>query len=191
MANLRPEDLVHRFNTRLRNVMNSGISWGTNAYPNTGGRSDLASSYSNLFGGSNSGVYSSPSASDFTGNADVSYVRDRIVAHASQYTAIRKVHVYAVYRRDGADTVIENRTRIGHLNSGYDKWVGDPSDSALLAGKDASLTQLEQYIDAVASRCVSHRNNTVSFSRSYCHSSCHTSCHQSCHGDGPGDGGGV
>jgi len=204
MADIRPQDIVNMHNTYIRNYLNGGINWGTNNWPpNYNGLAN--STYSSLFGGSTSGVYSSPSAASFGGDIRSAQVRNEILAHAAAYTVIRRVSIYMRYQynnprsSDGGSRVgptyyivFANTSGIGHLNSGYKRSVPDPSAEDPNAGKgDISWPATIRWVKAVCGEVSKIRNQTVSISKTFCHTSCHSSCHDSCHGDSPGTGDGT
>lgn len=211
MADLKPQDVVNAFNNKIRNPLNSGISWGYGHYPPTPNGQGL-SDYKSLFTGSVSGANASPDVGQMSGDVDVASLKNLLLYEAHWFTNIRRVHVYTRYKHNDAQgpigqvwggwgygsshygpdeyDVLVNQTRIGHLHSGYLQNIGDPGNLND-QGEDASLSNVGAYLDSIRGQLDSIKYSTVTFSKVYCHSSCHNSCHGSCHGDGPGGGGGV
>lgn len=199
MADVRAVDVVNEFNSRIRNRLNgTNITWDRNNFPNTtvqferfGRRYTIGTAapreaYEAFFTGTGGNIYSSPSSGEFSGNADISHVRSRVLAYARNYTSVRRVHVRMRFDYRGMLYEFENATAYGDTN--LSSSVPDPSNGNMVAGQDTDLSDFRTYFDQVWNNLAGIRDSTYNFHRDLCHSNCHSSCHRSCHGDGPGDG---
>ena len=129
-----------RFASRVRNLANSGISWGTNAYP---GGSDPG-----WFGGSTGGIGSVPPFK--SGLLDASEVISHYDSYLRLYSRIRRARIYITRARSNYGSyngpqAIYNGTAIAHLNNNYrppiaaqgsrtTTWSANTSQSVPVAG---------------------------------------------------------
>jgi len=183
MTDIQSQRIVDRFDVRVRQYANSGISWGSNNYP-TG-------SDTNWFGGSTSGSTDALTSADIGDNPNAKYgaitdidaidVVNGMQNHFSIYSQIQRVRILTYRSRSGysnnASQLIYDGTALANLASLY-RDNGDIADGNLTAGQKITWQSAEDFIQRCRDRIYSRRVNTQrTLSNTVCHDSCHSSCH--------------
>lgn len=179
---INTQNIVDRFADYVTTTADSGISWGTNAYP----FGEFDPSY---FGGDTSGrpigitgsniasVGSSISASD---------IYNTLVTETTNYTSIRNLRALLFVGGGGGNTgsrptpgYIYDATAVAYMNTGYLQSIGSPGNAGVSAGSAISSSGLETFFGNLTTSYNSARATTTEVTISVCHASCHSNCHSS------------
>lgn len=177
------QNIVDRFSDYVVATANSGISWGTNAYPfgewDKGGE----------FGGGNGGKgieingdsIGTNGASEITADNIFNTLRDETY----RYTRIRNLRALLYVDGGGGNTgsrpnagYVYDGTAVAHFNNNYLQGIS-PGRSDVSGSNTITSSGLESLFDTLRSTYNSTRGNTVQLQTNVCHASCHSSCHSS------------
>jgi len=177
------QNIVNRFADYVRGAANSGISWGTNAYP-FGEFSVLAY----VFGGTTAGKAieidgNSLGAAGTVANANTVY--NVLIAETTRYTRIRLMRALLFVDGGGGNTgsrptpgYVYDGTAVAHLNSGYQVNVSAGRDN-VFSGNTMTRVGTANMFNNMRAAYNSIRGSAVTFQVNVCHASCHSSCHSS------------
>lgn len=183
--NINAPNVVSRFADYVRGAANSGISWGTNAYPFT-----EFSQYAGIFGGDTNGKPLEISAYNLEGPSkaiiSAQSVYNVLIAETTRYTRIRNIRALLFVLGTGGNTgsrpnpgYIYINTAVAHLNSGYQVNVSADRNNVFAgntmtrAGTAAMFNNMRAAYNNI--RAVSAGD----FQVNVCHASCHSNCHNS------------
>ena len=179
---INPQNIVDRYSAYVTATANSGISWGTNAFPfgefngaefggTTGGRGI------GISGGNIASVGSIISASG---------IYNTLVTETATYTNIRNLRALLFVDGEGGNIgsrptpgYVYDWTAVAHMNTNYRQGIGSPSGSNLGAGNVITAGGLETFFDTLRSAYNSARAATHTIQVNVCHAACHNACHSS------------
>jgi hypothetical protein len=177
------QNVVNRFADYVRGAANSGISWGTNAYPfgefgvNAG-----------IFGGDTNGKPIEINGNNLGGVgaiANANTVYNVLIAETTRYTRIRNLQAVLFVDGGGGNTgsrptpgVVYNQTAVAHLNSGYQVNVGADRNN-VFAGNVMTRGGTATMFNNMRAAYNSIRSSAIYSQVNVCHASCHSSCHNS------------
>ncbi len=178
------QNIVDRFADYVVATANSGISWGTNAYP------FAECDFTGIFGGPTSGkgieVTGGSIAAGPSGEITAQYIYDTLIAETYRYTRIRTIRCLLFVTGAGGNTgsrptagYVYDQTAIANLNTNYLQSVSSGRDN-VYAGNDVTVAGLEAMFDSMRANYNSARGTSAgTWTTSVCHASCHSSCHSS------------
>jgi len=177
---VRTQNIVDRFADYVTATADSGISWGTNAYP-------FGEFDGNNFGGTTSGRPIGISGGNIgSGVITASNIYNTLVNETAAYTSIRNLRAILFVDGAGGNTgsrptpgVIYDQTAVAYMNGSYLQSIGTPANNGVASGNVASATNLESFFNTLRSTYNSARGSTVTIQVNVCHASCHSSCHGS------------
>jgi hypothetical protein len=177
---VRTQNIVDRFADYVTATADSGISWGTNAYP-------FGEFDGNNFGGTTSGRPIGISGGNIgSGVITASNIYNTLVNETAAYTSIRNLRAILFVDGGGGNTgsrptpgVIYDQTAVAYMNGSYLQSIGTPANNGVASGNVASATNLESFFNTLRSTYNSARGSTVTIQVNVCHASCHSSCHGS------------
>jgi hypothetical protein len=177
---VRTQNIVDRFADYVTATADSGISWGTNAYP-------FGEFDGNNFGGTTSGRPIGISGGNIgSGVITASNIYNTLVNETAAYTSIRNLRAILFVDGGGGNTgsrptpgVIYDQTAVAYMNGSYLQSIGTPANNGVASGNVASATNLESFFNTLRSSYNSARGSTVTIQVNVCHASCHSSCHGS------------
>ena len=177
---VRTQNIVDRFADYVTATADSGISWGTNAYP-------FGEFDGNNFGGTTSGRPIGISGGNIgSGVITASNIYNTLVNETAAYTSIRNLRAILFVNGAGGNTgsrptpgVIYDQTAVAYMNGSYLQSIGTPANNGVASGNVASATNLESFFNTLRSSYNSARGSTVTIQVNVCHASCHSSCHGS------------
>jgi hypothetical protein len=177
---VRTQNIVDRFADYVTATADSGISWGTNAYP-------FGEFDGNNFGGTTSGRPIGISGDNIgSGVITASNIYNTLVNETAAYTSIRNLRAILFVDGGGGNTgsrptpgVIYDQTAVAYMNGSYLQSIGTPANNGVASGNVASATNLESFFNTLRSTYNSARGSTVTIQVNVCHASCHSSCHGS------------
>lgn len=167
---IRRSRMATNANSRIRNRCNSGISWGTNAYPQH--------SLPDWFGGTTAGSTAAFDASQFeAGEPNAPQAIDVLRYVSNFFGAIRttRIIIYMSHYSLG-QTVVSDQTAVANLSlaAAFSNNVAMPFGN----NSEMDLTVFNQACDAIYNSYVATcRNQTQTLTNTICHTSCHSSCH--------------
>ena len=160
----------------LGTTFNADIGWhaGNNPFQNTA---------IPLAGGDASGyptIYGNPISDE---NITASTLVTNFRAYATQLSRIRKVRLLKWYQNQGdiRSSLQSDETRITNLNSDYqyDMATNNIGTNIPSSGNTVTASELDNFVNSLASQISTWRNDTATVEEFYCHSNCHGSCHGS------------
>jgi hypothetical protein len=178
------QNIVDRFADYVAATANSGISWGTNAYPFA--EWDKAAQ----FGGSTSGKSIEISGADIAANSSdeitAQNIYDTLIAETYRYTNIRNLRALLYVDGAGGNTgsrptagYVYDGTAVAYMNTNYRQSVSS-GRSDVYAGNTITSTGMEAMYDSMRANYNSARATTYNYLQTnVCHASCHSSCHSS------------
>jgi len=181
------QNIVDRFADYVSATANSGISWGTNAYPF--GEFDNPG----LFGGSTGGKGIEINGTSIVNTPiNASTIYSTLLAETARYTRIRNFRVTLDVSGAGGNSgsrptagTIFDQTAVSHMNTAYVLTTGYLEGAGASAGS-VSTDQLisSANLEALFARLRSAYNAARSvsggtYTTTVCHASCHSSCHSS------------
>lgn len=177
---VRTQNIVDRFADYVTATADSGISWGTNAYP-------FGEFDGNNFGGTTSGRPIGISGGNIgSGVITASNIYNTLVNETAAYTSIRNLRAILFVDGGGGNTgsrptpgVIYDQTAVAYMNGSYLQSIGTPANNGVASGNVVSAVNLESFFDTLRSSYNSARGSTVTIQVNVCHASCHSSCHGS------------
>lgn len=179
---INPQNIVDRFSDYVTATANSGISWGTNAYP-------FGEFDGGYFGGDTNGRGISVNGGSIAGigqNISAAGIYNTLVNETASYTNIRNLRALLFVDGGGGNTgsrgspgYIYDGTAVAHMNGNYRQGIGSPGGSDLSAGNNITAGGLEGFFDTLRATYNAYRGSTVQVQINVCHASCHSSCHGS------------
>lgn len=179
---VNPQNIVDRFADYVTATANSGISWGTNAYP-------FGEFDGGFFGGDTGGRGISISGGNINAVGDTitaANIYNTLVNETATYTNIRNLRALLFVDGGGGNTgsrpnpgYIYDATAVAHMNVNYRQGIGSPSASNVSAGNTITAGGLEQFFSNLRDSYNGARGNTATVQINVCHASCHSSCHGS------------
>jgi hypothetical protein len=179
---INSQNIVDRFADYVTATANSGISWGTNAYP-------FGEFDGNQFGGSTGGRgigVDGNSIGAVGTTITAANIYNTLVNETATYTNIRNLRALLFVDGGGGNTgsrpspgYVYDSTAVAHMNTGYRQGIGSPSASDVSAGNSSTSAGLEQFFNNLRDSYNSARGNTTTIQVNVCHASCHSSCHSS------------
>ncbi len=178
------QNIVDRFADYVVATANSGISWGTNAYPFS------ECDFTGIFGGPTSGkgieVVGGSIGAGPSGEITAQNIYDTLIAETYRYTRIRTIRCLLFVTGDGGNTgsrptpgYVYDQTAIANLNTNYLQSVTSGRDD-VLSGNVVTVSGLEAMFDSMRANYNSARGNSAgTWTTTVCHASCHSSCHSS------------
>ncbi|MNU61457.1 hypothetical protein D3C71_506640 [compost metagenome] len=178
MTDITRQHVADLANSYMRNQANSGISWGSNAYP--------SGSLAGWFAGPTSGQSAALSAANFSAgpasasqvaavlrsfNNNFAYIRrTRIVIYFANNTGEDYVNAFNTVQYDGT-AIAFTAYHAGDIGSGVAlPGIAQGSDMSYNGVANACNNLYQRYL-AVC------RNTTITLTNTVCHSSCHDNCH--------------
>jgi hypothetical protein len=177
------QNVVNRFADYVRGAANSGISWGTNAWPfgefgpNAG-----------IFGGDTNGKPIEINGGSLGGVGAIAVAQTTynvLIAETTRYTRIRLLRAVLFVDGGGGNTgsrptpgVVYDQTAVAHLNSGYQ--VGVSADrNNVFAGNIMTRGGTAAMFNNMRTAYNNVRNSSIYSQVNVCHASCHSNCHSS------------
>lgn len=177
------QNVVDRFADYVRATANSGISWGTNAYPFP------EWTYGSIFGGTTAGKAIEVSGANLGGTgalivADTVY--NVLIAETTRYTRIRLITAQLFVSGGGGNRgtrptpgTVYNQTAVAHLTSAYQVGVS-AGRSDVYVNNTITRAGAEAMFNNMRTAYTNVRNSSAgTFVTTVCHASCHSSCHNS------------
>lgn len=179
--NINPQNVVNRFADYVRGAANSGISWGTNAYP-FGEFSAIAG----VLGGDTNGKGIEINGGSLGGPLAVAEtVYQVLIAETTRYTRIRLMRALLFVNGGGGNTgtrptpgYIFDGTAVTHLNSNYQVGVSAGRNN-VFAGNVMTRGGTADMFNNMRAAYNNIRGQAVTFQVNVCHASCHNNCHNS------------
>ena len=178
---VNPQNIVDRFADYVTGTANSGISWGTNAYP-------FGEFNGAEFGGTTGGRGVSISGGNIGGigtNIIGANVYNTLVAETATYTNIRNLRALLFVDGGGGNTgsraspgIVYDGTAVAHMNTNY-RQAAVGVNSNVSTNNTITAGGLESLFDGLRTTYSNNRGNTVTIQVNVCHASCHSSCHSS------------
>lgn len=181
---INKQNVVDRFADYVVATANSGISWGTNAYP------FAEWSHAGIFGGGTGGkgieINGDSIGTNGAGEITAQNIYDTLIQESSRYARIRKITAQLFVDGGGGNTgsrptpgTVYNETAVAHLTSSYNQSLS--ADRSDVSGSNTiTLNGLQSMFNNMRSAYSSAReNNAGTWVTSVCHASCHSSCHSS------------
>lgn len=178
------QNIVDRFADYVRDTANSGISWGTNAYPfgewNNPG----------LFGGDTGGkgieIDGGSIGTNGSGDITAQNIYQTLIDETYRYTRIRNMTAVLFVDGGGGNTgsrptagEVYRGTAVANMNTNYLQGVSAVRDD-VYAGNTVTAGGMEVMFSNMRSAYNGARgNNAGTFQVNVCHASCHSSCHSS------------
>lgn len=184
--NINPQNVVNRFADYVRGAANSGISWGTNAYP-FGEFSAIAF----VFGGTTAGKNIEISGGSIAGIGTVisaQQVYNILIDETTRYTRIRLLRALLFVAGGGGNTGSRptpgytiDTTAVAHLNSGYQQNFGNVAAGRnnVFAGSVMTRGGTANMFNNMRAAYINFRGQAVTLQVNVCHASCHNNCHNS------------
>lgn len=179
---VNPQNIVDRFSDYVTASANSGISWGTNAYP-------FGEFDGGYFGGDTGGRGISINGGSINAVGDTitaANIYNTLVAETATYTNIRNLRALLFVDGGGGNTgsrgspgYIYDGTAVAHMNTNYRQGIGSPNGSDVSGGNNITAAGLEGFFDTLRATYNANRGNTTEVQINVCHASCHSSCHGS------------
>ena len=178
------QNIVDRFAEYVRDTANSGISWGTNAYPFG------EFTYGYIFGGDTGGkgIQINGGSIGTNGNGEITAqnIYDTLIGETYRYTKIRYMRAVLVVDGGGGNTgsrptagVVYDQTAVAYMNDNYLQGCSAGRDD-VYAGNVVTAGGLEVMFSNMRNSYNYHRSvNAGTFQTNVCHASCHSSCHSS------------
>ena len=177
------QNVVDRFADYVQATANSGISWGTNAYPFP------EWTYGSIFGGTTAGKAIEVNGGSLGGNGALivaNTVYNVLIAETVRYTRIRLITAQLFVSGGGGNTgsrptpgTVYNATAVAHLTSAYQVSVSADRNN-VYAGNTITRAGAEAMFNNMRTAYTNVRNSSAgTFVTTVCHASCHSSCHSS------------
>lgn len=178
MTDVTRQSIADQFNGVVRANANSGISWGTNAYP--------SGALAGWFGGSTAGNPTAMAAGNIAaGNLSASNVAAVLRNFTNQFAAIRRTRIVIYYAWNSGEDFVNSGVNVRYDGTAFAYTAypaGAPGNNAALpglaAGANVSWNNMVACINnlwgAYYELC---RNTTLTLTNTVCHTSCHDNCH--------------
>lgn len=199
--NINAQNIVDRFADYVVATANSGISWGTNAYP----FGVYSGYFPNIFGGDTGGKGIGINGNNLGGAGSTitaSTIVNVLRAETQAYTRIRNLRAllfitgtgYAPTSGDGAVNqrtdlgpitgtnpgYIYDATAVANLNTSYVQIsLGATASDGISAGSTINTGNLETFFSNLRTAYNNARASTHTEQVNVCHASCHNNCHSS------------
>ena len=178
---IAPQNIVDRFADYVVATANSGISWGTNAYP----FGEFNGAY---FGGSTGGKGIGISGGSIASSGTVinaQQIYNVLINETYYYTNIRYLRALLYVDGGGGNTgsrpspgYVYDNTAVAYMNTNYYQGVSS-GRSDVYSNNTITAGGLEAMFDSMRANYNGARGNTVTVQINVCHASCHSSCHSS------------
>lgn len=182
--NINTQNVVNRFADYVRGAANSGISWGTNAYP-----FGEFSQYAYIFGGTTAGKTIEISGGSIapTGTTiSAQQVYNVLIAETTRYTRIRLINAQLFVLGGGGNTgsrptpgLVYNVTAVAHLTSTYQVGVSADRNNVFAGNVMTRGGTATMFSNMRAAYNNIRGQSAGSFRVNVCHASCHSNCHNS------------
>lgn len=190
--NINPQNVVNRFADYVRGAANSGISWGTNAFP-----FPEFSERSFVFGGTTAGKGIEINGGSIAGIGTVisaQQVYNVLIAETQRYTRIRLMQAVLFVTGTGNPNppgqptnsltpgsrpfagVVFNQTAVTHMNSSFEQSVS-ANRFNVFANNVMTRGGTAQMFDSMRANYNVRRGQSSYQQVNVCHSNCHTNCH--------------
>lgn len=178
------QNIVDRFADYVRDTANSGISWGTNAYPF--GEWDKAYLFGGDTGGKGIEIDGNSVGSGGNGEIAADSIYQTLIDETYRYTRIRNMTAILFVDGGGGNTgsrpnpgEIYRGTAVTNMNTNYLQGVSAGRDD-VYANNSVTAGGLEVMFSNMRSAYNGARGtNSGDFQTNVCHASCHSSCHGS------------
>lgn len=179
------QSIIDRFADYVRDTANSGISWGTNAYPFS------EFSHGGIFGGGNGGKALEINADSISatelGEVLAQSIYDVLIAETARYTKIRNMRAVLFVDGGGGNTgsrptpgVVFDQTAVAYMNNDYLQGPVSAAREDVFSGNKITAGGLEVMFSNM--RAAYNEKRAISagtWQTNVCHASCHSSCHSS------------
>ena len=188
------QNVVNRFADYVRGAANSGISWGTNAYP-----FPEFGAIAGVLGGDTNGKPIEINGNNLGGVgaiANAQTVYNVLIDETTRYTRIRLMRALLFVFSSGGDAFgnppnwnvsagprtspgyVFDGTAVTHLSSAYQVAVSAGRNN-VFAGNVMTRGGTADMFNNMRAAYNSIRGSVVTFQVDVCHASCHSSCHSS------------
>lgn len=178
------QNIVDRFSDYVVATANSGIAWGTNAYPFA--ECDFYGNFGGGTVGRTMGI--NGDSIPVTTNSEISAqnIYDTLITETYQYTAIRNITAQLFVSGAGGNTgsrptagTVYDTTAVAFMNTTYRQSISSGRDN-VYADNTITSAGLEAMFDSMRTNYSTSRDvNGGTFVTTVCHASCHSSCHSS------------
>ena len=183
---IEPQNIVDRFTDYVVTTANTGISWGTDAFPFT------ECDFTEIFGGTISGDAINISGTNITDIGTDTLITaqdiyDVLIGESTRYTNIRLITAQLFVTGNGGNSgtrptqgTIFNETRIAHLTTAYTQPTLSAVRDDVYKDNQATTGGLEVMMGNMRAAYENARDtNAGTWITSVCHASCHSNCHSS------------
>lgn len=181
--NISAQNVVNRFADYVRGAANSGISWGTNAYPFA-----EFNVRAFVFGGDTNGKGIEINGNNLGGAgaiASAQTVYNVLIDETTRYTRIRLMQAVLVVDGGGGNTgsrptpgVVYNNTAVAHMNSSFQVGVSAGRNN-VFAGNVMTRGGTADMFNNMRAAYNARRAVSSYQQVNVCHASCHNNCHNS------------
>jgi hypothetical protein len=179
------QNIVDRFADYVRDTANSGISWGTNAYPF--GEWTYGAEFGGSTGGKGIEINGDSIAGGGNGEIVAQYIYDTLITETYRYSKIRNLRARLNVTGGGGNNgsrpspgIVYDQTAVAYMNDNYRQGVSAARDNVYV---DNTITSggLEVMFSNMRGAYNWARGNTVAAGGEWTTNVCHASCHSSCH----------
>lgn len=182
---INKQNVVNRFADYVQATANSGIYWGTNAYP-----FPEFSGNAGIFGGPTTGKPIQITGESIAANANdeitAQNIYNTLIAETNRYTKIRNMRAILWVGGGGGNTgtrstpgTVFDQTQPAYLNDSYLQTVTAGVDD-VSSGNVATASGMEtMFSNMRASYNAARAVSAGTWQVNVCHASCHSSCHGS------------
>ncbi len=167
---IRRSRLAANANSLITNRCKSGISWGTNNYPEN--------SLVGWFAGTNAGPDAAFAANQFDASATDATQAINVLKHVSNlFAGVRRTRI-VIYRTHYSlgSTVDSDQTAVAWVNSPVP--FSAPVGMSFSNGANMDLNEFNNSCQALYNAYVAAcRNSLLTLTNTICHTSCHSNCH--------------
>jgi hypothetical protein len=177
------QNVVNRFADYVRGAANSGISWGTNAYP-----FGEFSARAFVFGGDTNGKPIEINGNNLGGVGAIAVaqtVYNVLIDETFRYTRIRLMQAVLFVDGGGGNTgsrptpgVVYNNTAVAHMNSSFQQSVSADRNN-VFAGNIMTRGGTAAMFNNMRAAYNVRRGQSSYQQVNVCHASCHSNCHSS------------
>lgn len=183
---INKQNIVDRFADYVVGSGNSGISWGTNAWP-----FPEWTPYSTEFGGDTNGkgieINGDSIGTNASGEITAQNIYDTLITETYRYTKIRNVRARLNVTGAGGNTgsrptagIVYDQTAVAFLNDNYRVGVSSNRHD-VYANNTVTAYGLEVMFGSMRDNYNWARGQTVAAAGEWTVNVCHASCHSSCH----------
>lgn len=178
------QNIVDRFADYVVATANSGISWGTNAYPFA--ECDFGGIFGGTTGGKGIEINGGSIGAGPNGEITAQNIYDTLIAETYRYTRIRLIRCLLFVNGGGGNNgsrptpgYVYDATAVANLNTNYLQGVSSGRDD-VYASNVISAGGLELMFDSMRANYNSARGTSAgTWTTTVCHASCHSNCHSS------------